>query len=459
MLSSRVPIAALAVAILCTPTRGTAADRLCDASYQNCRTPLLKLIKAERMGIDVAFWVMEDTRYSAAIIERWKAGVPVRVIMDARANPIYPHNVAVLKALARAGIPMRRKISGGIVHWKTMIFAGQGVVEFSGANFTPHAFVPTTPYINYIDEAIYITDNPALVNSFKRRFDDVWTTTSGYRNYANGPATPVRSYPRFGVDGRLNFPPYNNFATRSVARYKAEAAGIDSIIYRITDRRHTDAIIAARKRGVPVRIITEPQQYREPKRLWHSWNIDRMYMAGVKIRNRKHAGWNHQKTTLLRGQRLTIFGSSNWTSPSASSQLEHNIFTTNRTFYNFFRAMFERKWRNATGAAETVAFTPLPPDRPRYVSPANAASGQPVTVTLRWKAGYWAHKYDIYFGTGSTPPRLAANVSLGPSASPGNYKRYTVRNLKRRTTYYWKIVSKTMANMSRSGTVSSFRTF
>ena len=458
MSSCRVAIATLAIAVLCAPDRAAAADRLCDASYQNCRTPLLNLIKAETVGIDVAFWMMEDTRYATAIIERWRAGVPVRVIMDTRANASYPHNAPVIKALADARIPMREKTSGGIVHWKTMVFAGQSVVEFSGANFTPHAFVPTTPYVNYIDEAIYITDNPALVNSYKRRFDDVWTTTSGYRNYANGPATPTRSYPLFTIDGRLNFPPYNNFATRSVTHYNAEAVGIDSLIYRITDRRHTDAIIAARKRGVPVRIITEPQQYRDPKRMWHSWNIDRMYMAGVRIRNRKHAGWHHQKTTLLRGQRMTIFGSSNWTSPSASSQLEHNIFTTDATFYNYFKAMFERKWANATGAAETVAFTPLAPDTPKYVSPANAGTGQPLTVTLKWKAGYWAHKYDIYFGTTASPPRLAANVELGPSTSSGNYKTYKVANLKRGTTYYWKIVSRTMANMSKTGVVWSFRT-
>ena len=38
-------------------------------------------------------------------------------------------------------------------------------------------------------------------------------------------------------------------------------------MYRITDRRHTDAIIAAQERGIPVRLITEPVQYRDPTRL------------------------------------------------------------------------------------------------------------------------------------------------------------------------------------------------
>ena len=49
------------------------------------------------------------------------------------------------------------------------------------------------------------------------------------------------------------------------------------------------AMIAAVARGIPVRLLTEPQQYRDRTRHWHSWNVDRMYMAGVQIRLRAHA--------------------------------------------------------------------------------------------------------------------------------------------------------------------------
>jgi hypothetical protein len=74
------------------------------------------------------------------------------------------------------------------------------------------------------------------------------------------------------------------------------------------------------------------------------------------------------------------------------------------------------------------------------------------------EGGLLGAQYDIYFGTTPSPPRLAANVELGPSTSSGNYKTYKVSNLKRGTTYYWKIVSRTMANMSRTGAVWNFRT-
>ena len=47
---------------------------LCDASYQDCRAPLIRLIQQENAGLDVAFWFMQDARYATEIIKRWQAG-------------------------------------------------------------------------------------------------------------------------------------------------------------------------------------------------------------------------------------------------------------------------------------------------------------------------------------------------------------------------------------------------
>jgi phosphatidylserine/phosphatidylglycerophosphate/cardiolipin synthase-like enzyme/regulation of enolase protein 1 (concanavalin A-like superfamily) len=440
-------------------SRASAADRLCDPSFENCRTPLLDLIRAEEVGIDVAFWFMEDARYSAALIEKWRQRVPVRIIMDTEANANYPLNASILSDLKAAGIPMLEKTSSGIVHWKMMLFAGQNVVEFSGANFSPHAFVASDPYVDYLDEVIVFSDDPAIVESFKRKYDDVWITTTGYTPYGNITGTRTRNYPLYSIDPRMNFVPFQNFATRSVGHYDKETAAIDSIMFRITDRRHTDALIAAMGRGVPVRLVTDEQEYRDPTRLWHAWNVDRLYSAGAQVKLEAHRGSLHQKSTLMHGQNLLVFGSSNWTSPSARSQLEHNLFTTDPMYFEYFRNQFERKWNNQTGNIETRPLVPLPPDAPRYVAPADAAQNQPATVTLEWYAGPWAHVYDIYFGTDpSNLPLHAANQQLGPSEHSRDYVRFTVSGLQESTTYYWRVVSKTMANVERGGTVWSFRT-
>ena len=445
-----------------------AADRLCDSSFEDCRTPLLNLIRNETVGIDIAFWFMEDSRYTTALIERFKAGVPVRAIIDTAANASYPLNATSLQVLKDAGIPMLEKTSGGIVHWKMMLFAGQNVVEFSGANFSPHAFRPNDPYRDYLDEVIVFANDPAIVNSFKTKYDDVWITTSGYTAYANITGTRTRRYPVFTIDSRMNFPPYQNFATRSVGRYNAETRKIDATMFRITDKRHSDAIIAAMARGIPFRLITDEDEYRDQGRLWHAYNVDRLHLAATQIcpttcgvRMEAHLGSLHQKTTLLYGLGLTVFGSSNWTSPSASSQLEHNMFTTDTAYFQYFQNQFERKWNNSNpiGAIETKPFVPKPPDTPVYVSPANSAQGQALSVTLKWHSGLWAHKYDIYLGTDPTRLALiAADTELGPSETPTDYATFPVSGLVEGTTYYWKVVSKTMANVAKAGPVWNFRT-
>ena len=66
--------------------RAFALEQLCDSSFENCRTQLISLIQNENVEIDVGLWFMEDARYSNAIVARWQAGVPVRILMDPRAN-------------------------------------------------------------------------------------------------------------------------------------------------------------------------------------------------------------------------------------------------------------------------------------------------------------------------------------------------------------------------------------
>jgi phosphatidylinositol-3-phosphatase len=472
----RVPrlLISLFFTLLLLPVLNTRAqERLCDTAFEDCRTPLWQMIDAETQGIDVAFWFMQDNSYATKLVNKFKAGVPVRVIIDPRANPTYAGNEAVLDQIKAAGIPMRYKLAEGIVHWKMMLFVGQNKLEFSGANYSGNFFVPDAPNANYIDEAIYFTDDTSLVQSFKTKYDDVWTNSVDYGNYANITGPLTRKYPTFAINPELNFPPSANgsqdFGVRTQQRFNAETQKIDIIMYRITNQGYTDTTIAAVKRGIPVRLIHEPDEYRNLARQWDSWNVDRMYMAGVQVKMRKHLGLNHQKSVLLYGQGMTIFGSSNWTGPSSNSQLEHNYFTTKTWFFNWFVNQFERKWNSAS---ENEPFVPLPPTQPSYVAPANSAIGQPTNLTLKWEGGPWSHKYDIYFGTSSNPPLLVADASTFQSGAQtgqplldtgsvddGNMESYTIPvALQPGTTYFWKVVGKTMANQTATGPTWSFTT-
>ena len=449
----RASLLAALLVCLCA-THSAASDRFCDPSFEDCRAPLLTLIANERVGIDLGFWFMEDARYTTALIKRFQAGVPIRVLVDPRANVKNPLNADRLKELVAAGIPMRYCISSGILHWKAMIFSGQNTVEFGGANYSAWAFVPAQPYVNYTDEVIQFTDNTPIVQSFMTKFDELWTNNLLFADYANMHAPPVRHYPLATEDPSLNFPPTEDYASRALKLYNAETSRIDALMYRVTDRRHADAMIAAAGRGLIVRLLTEPTEYRDPNYLWDAWNVDRMYMAGVEVKMRAHQGLNHGKLILLYNQLMSIFGSSNWTTASTSSQQEHNEFRKDATTFEYFRQQFVRKWNNKTGNAETAWFTPLPPDAPAYAGPVNGSKQSLTGVKLSWKPGYWAHKADVYFGTTPDPPLVARDVAVTPKSTA----TYALPPLSAGRTYYWKIVSKTMANKTKSGAICQFGT-
>jgi phosphatidylserine/phosphatidylglycerophosphate/cardiolipin synthase-like enzyme/regulation of enolase protein 1 (concanavalin A-like superfamily) len=365
------PVLASGLLLLATATAtASAQERLCDASHENCRAPLTQLIDNETVGIDVGVWFIKDARIPTALIRARSRGVPVRMIMDTRANASYSGNAQFIADLVNAGVQMRRRTAGDICHWKLMIFANQGVVEWSGANYSPLAFVPNVAYQDYEDEVIHFSR--LLTPSFKKIYDDIWTNTTEYADYANVTRPLTRHYPTVVVDSRLNFPPRDSYQNRLVPLIDKEPARglIDVDMFRLTMARPIDAIIRAAARGVRVRMYLEPSEYSNPARPGNKVQIDRLvaaaktYPGTIEIRMRSHAGLNHQKTVWLHAQHVVAFGTSNWSDASDDNQLEANIFTdTVRDAFSDYlftelNKIFERKFYNEApdGSVETAAY-------------------------------------------------------------------------------------------------------
>ncbi len=408
--------------LLLTASAATAQERLCDPSFENCYGGLTELLNNETSQIDMAFYMIELPGLADLIISRFKAGVPVRLIVEPRANLKFPGNQPLLDKFIAAGIPMRFKANGGIVHVKYMLLGGQNKVVFTGSNFGDADVAPYEPFANYVDGAWYFSNDPAVVNSFKTRYDDVWTNTTLYANYANISGALTRKYPTFPIDPAMNFLPNSDaqdYGRRTIAQLDLETQKIDLTMYRLTDVGICDALLRALARGVPVRLLAEPHEYRfDASRLGAEftgpYNIDRLHAAGVQIRMRKHRGLNHQKSVSLYSRGLTIFGSSNWSLQSFNDQEEHNYFTNKVWFFDWFVNQFNRKWNSAT---EYEAFVPLPPSVPTNLAPGNNTV-QGTSVMLTWEGGGWAHRYDVYVGTSDTNLTLrAGNVVKGTFGS------------------------------------------
>src|SRR5215510_14285900 len=101
-----LPVAVCLLGAGLIPQPAVALERFCDPAFEDCRTPLIDMIDRETVGIDVGFWFMEDARFSSALQRAKARGVPIRVLMDTRANESYPGNIFCLDQIKSAGIPM-----------------------------------------------------------------------------------------------------------------------------------------------------------------------------------------------------------------------------------------------------------------------------------------------------------------------------------------------------------------
>ncbi len=428
------------------------------------------------MGI----WILGDGEIVQTLINKFTIDkVPVRVLGDR--NAIFetdPDTRVSFELLAKAGIPIRLRYNPTwypeINHWKAMIFAGQGMVEFGSANYTVYELKPWSAS-DFKDEAAMFTDDPAIVNAFRTKFDQYWVDTEYFKDWADAyvletgtPWTTAMTIPRGRQepDYPTNIPgmiwsqgPELNSAI--IGEIDRETRGVDVMFYRITVSDVVDALIRKQTAGVPVRVITEPTQYRNA--VWPEfWQmgalVDRLIAAGIPVKQRLHQGLTHIKGIIT--SNVALNASSNLAS---GWERDHNYFMTPAAkplIYSAYRQRFDDMWK------DSVNYGPLqqqPPYPPTQVSPADGVINVPTDTRLEWKRAPFATSFDVYLGTSPdtmAPVRVNAQVDANP---PETYTCMPAQALQPNTIYYWRVVSRTYATDAKPSLAAgsgfwSFRT-
>ena len=473
---------ALAILLVIAAQRPAAAqqvERMYFPAVDNFRDVLVDLINQETERIDIAAWYLTDGTVVNTLLIKHAQRVPIRLIGDRGSIfEIDLHTKNAYYELANAGVPIRLRFNPTwfpeIAHWKAAIFVGQGIVTFGSANYTPFELAPDSP-TNYKDETVLVTDDLVLFNAFKTKFDQMWNDTtveplsriggppylknwhdacaaepacSDFDNQYPNPAPMIIDTARLEPNHLLppdmvwgQGPPFNN---RLIEEINNEPSFVDFVIYRLTVDNITQALLDKHASGIPVRIILEPNEY-ENKKWPEFWlthaNMDKLWAAGVPIKERVHIGLTHMKML------VTSDYATNASSNLASGwQRDHNYFVPAATkphLYNAMRDRFNFMW-NAT--SEFAPFTPDPPDAAALVSPANGATGVTTTPELEWQRAAFAVSYDVYLGTSSGPLMKVANVPAAlVNDPPPTYSWTPATPLQSGTTYFWKVESRTNA--------------
>jgi hypothetical protein len=456
------------------PARGD--DGIFFPAVDDVRSLLVAHINAETVRIDMSAWYLTERSISTALVNRFRAGVGVRVIGDRAAlfeND--PRTKEEFYWLANQGIPIRLRYHPtwypDIMHWKATIFAGQNMVSFGSANYTPFELAPWSTS-NYKDETVLFTTDPSIVNAFKTKFDVYWNDTTAesgghvaappyfknfndacalesacadYRVLYPSPRTMVistaRLEPNYSSPADLIWSQGPAFNARLVEEINRETSRIDVVTYRLTAVSVYNALEQKLRQGVPVRLIIEPTQYMN--RTWPEYwlthiYVDRLWAAGASIKQRAHEGLTHMK--MLVTSNVATNASSNiaefW-------QRDHNYFISAAAKPGIHAAMqqrFEIMWNDSVGF---TPFTPQPPDTPALTSPALGSTAVGLRPTLTWQRAAFADYYDVYLGTNQSQLSWVAQVPAILVNEPPQTYSWIPANSLVDGTYYWTVAART----------------
>ncbi len=113
---------------------------------------------------------------------------------------------------------------------------------------------------------------------------------------------------------------------------------VDICVFTITDDRIAETILAAHRRGLALRIITDNDKAND-----EGSDIGRLARAGIAVRVDRSEFHMHHKFALFDGATL-LNGSYNWTRTAADNNDENLVLTHDAHLVQKFAAQFEKLW-------------------------------------------------------------------------------------------------------------------
>ncbi|MEV0408413.1 phospholipase D-like domain-containing protein [Actinoallomurus sp. NPDC050550] len=227
----RVALAACATTVVTATVSGTAnasgTFRLLVFPNQS-HSAVYGFIKSAARSIDLTMYELHDKAVVTDLVKRRKAGIKVRVILDRRRTSV---NASAYKTLKAGGVGVTYSSSAFVyTHQKTItVDRARSLIMTGNLN--------SKDYAHYRDYAVFDTDT-ADVSAIERVFN---------ADYAKTSVTPSDGH-------HLVWSP-TDAQKRLLPLIKGARHSLDVEEWEFDDAALVDAIVAAAKRGVAVRVV------------------------------------------------------------------------------------------------------------------------------------------------------------------------------------------------------------
>lgn len=154
-----------------------------------------------------------------------------------------------------------------------------------------------------------------------------------------------RETPSAATEAHVCFSPGDGCLRTILAELGRVRKTADICVFTITDDRIAEAIVAAHRRGVAVRVLTD-----NDKQFDGGSDIERLRRAGIAVKVDETEHHMHHKFALLDDARL-LNGSYNWTRSAGSFNEENLVVTTDAGLVKAFARQFAALWNALPGGS------------------------------------------------------------------------------------------------------------
>ncbi|WBO83862.1 phospholipase D-like domain-containing protein [Hymenobacter yonginensis] len=131
----------------------------------------------------------------------------------------------------------------------------------------------------------------------------------------------------------------NDDCVAAIRRFLGQAAcQLDICVFTIADDRLTDAVLAAHRRGVRVRLLTDNDKLHD-----RGSDVRQLHAAGLPIRVDRTDNHMHHKFAVA-DNRTVLTGSYNWTRSAAELNLENLLISDDETLVKRYTGEFNKLW-------------------------------------------------------------------------------------------------------------------